>query len=144
MPLQLRRLLKKRVRPKKLKTQVPHISPIYPMCITRQPSARGPSIGGLGPNVKEGLLNSPVSHQVADQLQEKRILSTYTIRAHDFKILLKAYLMVTGELLPDILALLNIGADFNIIDFQFIVNNVFVFKPIAQLFCIHNVNGTLN
>ena len=52
--------------------------------------------------------------------------------------------MTTSELLPDVLALLNIGADLNIIDFQFAIDNGFVFKLIAQLFCIHNVNGMSN
>ena len=52
--------------------------------------------------------------------------------------------MTTSEPLPDVLALLEIGANSNIINFQFTVNNGFMFKLITQLFCVHNINGTLN
>ena len=52
--------------------------------------------------------------------------------------------MATSQQLSDIPALLNTGANLNIIDFQFAVDNGFMFKPIAQPFCVHNVDGTSN
>src|SRR5437660_8854128 len=111
-------LQQQRVELKKLEAQISCVSPNPLYILSRQPLAGGPSIGGLSPNVKERLLNSLKSHQVSKQSWEKKILSTHTIRAGDFKILLKVYSMATSEPLPNVMALLNTGANSNIINFQ--------------------------